>query len=239
MNYEVHLDMFEGPLDLLLFLIKKDDLDIANIPIAKITGEYLSYLELMKDLNLDMAGDFLVMAATLVAIKAKTLLPSQDEERPEDEGPDPREELVARLMEYQKFKEAAKFLETRAEEAKDIYYRGAPRFDDSEKTLNIGIFDLLDSLREILERCPDKSREIAGEEFPIEEKIAKILALLEKNRRATLDEIFADETKRRGILSCFLALLELIKLQKVFIRQDEPFSIVAIYKKEETADAAR
>jgi len=241
MAYEVHLEMFEGPLDLLLFLIKKDDLDITNIPIARITGEYLSYLEIMKDLNLETAGDFLVMAATLMAIKARSLLPSQDEEgaASEEEGPDPRAELMARLMEYQKFKEAAKFLEASAEKSKDVFYRGAPRFDDSQKTLNIGIFDLLESLREILDRCPDKSREIAGEEFPIEEKMSKILALIDKNRRATLQEIFADETKRRGILSCFLALLELVKLQKVFIRQDEPFSAVSIYKREEVADVAR
>ncbi len=239
MALEVHLEMFEGPLDLLLFLIKKNDLDIYNIPISKITQEYLAYLEMIKELNLELAGEFLVLASTLMAIKAKTLLPSQDQEGAvaEEEGPDPRQELMARLMEYQKFKEAAKFLESAAEKSKDVFYRGAPRFDDSQKTLSIGIFDLMSSLKEILDRCPDKSREIAGEEFPIEEKMAKILGMLGKSPRATLEEIFAGETKRRGILSCFLALLELVKLQKIFIRQDEPFSAVAIYKREEVADA--
>ena len=105
MAYDVHLEMFEGPLDLLLYLIKKDDLDIQNIPISRITSEYLSYLDIMKEMNLEVAGDFLVLASTLMAIKARTLLPSQGEEA--SEGPDPRAELVAKLHEYQKFKQAA------------------------------------------------------------------------------------------------------------------------------------
>ena len=124
-DYEVHLEMFEGPLDLLLFLIKKNDLDIYDIPISQITQEYLSYLSLMKDLNLDVAGEFLVLASTLMQVKARTLLPSQDAE---EEGPDPRAELVAKLVEYQKFKEAAKFLDRRAAEFSDVFYRGAPHF---------------------------------------------------------------------------------------------------------------
>ena len=109
MNYDVHLELFEGPLDLLLYLIKKSDLEIAEIPIAQITSEYLEYIDLMKELNLDVAGEFLVMASTLMQIKARMLLPSPEEE----EGPDPAEELKARLLEYQKFKEAAKTLSER------------------------------------------------------------------------------------------------------------------------------
>ncbi len=237
MSYQVHLEMFEGPLDLLLFLIKKDDLDIQNIPISHITKEYLSYLDLMKELNLDLAGEFLVLAATLMSIKARTLLPSQPGEGEQEEGPDPRAELVAKLLEYQKFKQAAKFLERKAEEFKDYQFRGAPHFDDSEKSLNLTMYDLLSSLRSILERSEDVSREVLGEEFPIEEKIEKILFLLESRPSLPWEELFADERKRRGIIACFLAMLELIKLQKIFIRQEANFSRIMIHKKEVPADA--
>ncbi|MBI5883503.1 MAG: segregation/condensation protein A [Elusimicrobia bacterium] len=228
-SYEVHLDMFEGPLDLLLFLIKKDDLDIYHIPIAHITQEYLDYLDLMKEINLDLAGEFLVMAATLLAIKSRALLPSQDEEAPE--GPDPQADLVSRLLEYQKFKEAAKALEARAAEFRDIHYRGEPTFDDSEKTLNIGFLELLGALQEVLSRCEDTRQEFIGEEFPIEDKIAKILALLETRLQVSWEEIFAGERKRRGIISCFLALLELIKLEKIRARQERAFGRIVVFKR--------
>src|SRR6266850_2496253 len=118
---DVRLENFEGPLDLLLFLIRKNDLDIYDIPIADITQEYLSYLDLIKELDLEMAGDFLVMASTLMQIKAQMLLPSPEGE--ESEGPDPREELINKLLEYQRYKEAASMLSTYNEKAKDVYYR--------------------------------------------------------------------------------------------------------------------
>lgn len=233
MAYEVQLEVFEGPLDLLLFLIKKDDLDIYNIPIAHITKQYLGYLEMMKELNLDLAGEFLVLASTLMAIKAKTLLPS-NKDADGNEGPDPRAELVAKLVEYQKFKQAAQFLEKRAEEFSDIYYRGAPTFSDAEKSLAIGTFDLLEALREVLDRAEDvETKEVLGEEFPIEEKMEKILRALAEKPSIPWDELFADERKRRGIISCFLALLELTKLQRIFVRQDANFGKIVIFKKEE------
>ncbi|MBI5623102.1 MAG: segregation/condensation protein A [Elusimicrobia bacterium] len=227
--YEVHLEMFEGPLDLLLFLIKKDDLDIYNIPVAHITQEYLDYLDLMKEINLDVAGEFLVMAATLLAIKSRALLPSQDEEA--EEGPDPAAELVQRLLEYQRFKEAAKALEARAGEFRDIHYRGEPHFDDSEKTLSIGFLELLGALQDVLARCEDTKPEFVGEEFPIEDKMAKILGLLETRLQVTWEEIFAGERKRRGIISCFLALLELIKLEKISARQERAFGRIFVFKR--------
>lgn len=234
--YEVNLEMFEGPLDLLLFLIKKDDLDIRDIPIAKITRDYLDYLDLMKELNLEVAGEFLVLAATLMAIKAKTLLPSAEAEGPE--GPDPRAELVAKLLEYQKFKGAAKFLEGRAEQFKDVFYRGTPVFEESEKSLSIGVFDLLGALKEVLDRAEDDSKEVLGEEFPIEEKIAKVMALLEKTGALAWEELFAGERKRRGVIACFLALLELTKLQRIFVRQEQNFGKITIYKKTNAPEAA-
>lgn len=235
--YEVHLEVFEGPLDLLLYLIRKDDLDVQNIPISQITREYLQYLDLMKELNLEVAGDFLVMASTLMQIKARSLLPSQEEASAE-EGPDPRSELVAKLVEYQKFKEAAKFLDNRAGEFADIFYRGAPSFQERDKSLNIRIFDLLGALREILDRAEDAGGVVTGEEFPIEAKIEKILSMLDAKPYVTLREIFEGERRRRAILTCFMALLELIKTQRVFARQDEAFAEILIYKKEPPPEAA-
>ena len=236
MALDVHLEVFEGPLDLLLFLIKKDDLDINNIPISQITAEYLSYLDMMKDLNLDMAGEFLVLAATLMAIKAKTLLPSHEGEV--DEGPDPRAELVAKLVEYQKFKEAAKFLEARADEFKDIFYRGTPEFDDSEKTLSIGTFELLSALREVLDRAEDDTQEVVAEEHRIEEKMERILTTLKERSFMTFEELFAPERKRKGVIACFLAMLELAKLQRIMVRQEENFGKIVIMLRTDTNEAA-
>ena len=227
---EIHLEVFEGPLDLLLLLIKKDDLDIHNIPLAHITHEYLEYLQMMKDLNLDLAGEFLVMASSLMAIKAKSLLPKNSAVK--EEEPDPQSDLVAKLLEYQKFKAASEYLEGRSDDFKNVFYRGTPHFEDSEKTLSVGLFDLLSALKDILARGESETREILGEEFPIEEKIAKISKMLEERTAFSWEDIFTDEKKRRGILSCFLALLELIRLQKAFIRQDLNFGKILIFKKE-------
>lgn len=239
MAIEVKLEIFEGPLDLLLFLIKKDDLDIQNIPIAHITQQYLGYLDMIKELNLDLAGEFLVLASTLMSIKAKTLMPS-NQPGEGNEGPDPRAELVAKLVEYQKFKQAANFLEKRADEFADIYYRGTPTFSDAEKTLSISTFDLLSALREILDRAEDvKKEEVLGEEYPIEEKMEKILGALAHKPSMSWDELFQDERKRRSIMSCFLALLELTKLQKIFIRQEENFGKIIIFKKEGIPDGQK
>lgn len=228
--YEVHLEMFEGPLDLLLYLIKKDDLDIRNIPIAKITQEYLEYLDLMKELNLEIAGEFLVTASTLIQIKAHSLLPSSMLEG--EEGPDPAKEFAERLLEYQKFKEASKYLDTRAAEWDGVFYRGAPRFAEHDKSLNIRIFDLLATVREILDRAEDRGRLITAEEFRIEEKIAKVQAMLEGKPYILFRDIFEGERRKLGILTCFLAVLELIKTQKVIARQEAPFAEILIYKRQ-------
>ncbi|MBI4249830.1 MAG: segregation/condensation protein A [Elusimicrobia bacterium] len=238
--YEVHLDIFEGPLDLLLYLIKKNDLDIHNIPIAEITREYLTYLELMKDLNLELAGEFLVTAATLMQIKAKMLLPTPPGE---EEGGDPRQELIDKLLEYQKFQDAAKFLESQQESHHDVYFRQSPRFREDEKELGVKLFDLLASIRKILDRSDVDRAVIEGEEFPVESKIDKLLGLLENSRKdeggrsyITVEEFFSGERKLAGFVACFFALLEMVRLQKVFARQMRSFGEIRIYKKEpETA----
>jgi segregation and condensation protein A len=234
-GYQVTLELFEGPLDLLLFLVKKDDLDIHNIPISHITTEYLAYLELLKTFNLEVAGEFLVMAATLMAYKSRALLPSQAALDGE-EGPDPTAELAQKLLEYQKFKEASKFLMGRADEMSNVFFRGAPHFEEAEKSPNLSLFDLMEHIRVILADAEDDSREVAGEEFPIEEKIEKILFMLSNAPMIAWEELFADERKRRGIIACFLAMLELTKLQKIFIRQDANFGKIRIFKKETSAD---
>ncbi len=235
-GYQVTLELFEGPLDLLLFLVKKDDLDIHNIPIAHITKEYLSYLDLMKEFNLEVAGEFLVMAATLMAYKSRALLPSQ--ESLEDEGPDPTSELAQKLLEYQKFKEATKYLSAKSAEMEDVFFRGAPHFEEADKSPNLSLFELMDHIKVILadSEDDDDSRDVHGEEYPIEEKMEKILFLLSDRSVIDWEELFADERKRRGIIACFLAMLELTKLQKIFVRQDMNFGKIRIFKKESSAD---
>lgn len=235
-TYQVNLELFEGPLDLLLFLVKKDDLDIHNIPISHITKEYLAYLALLKEFNLEVAGEFLVMAATLMAYKSRALLPSQALLNEED-GPDPTAQLAAKLLEYQKFKEASKFLMGKADEMSNVFFRGAPHFEEADKSPNLSLFELMDHIKVILAGAEDEeSREVAGEEFPIEEKIEKILFMLSKVSVIAWEDLFADERKRRGIIACFLAMLELTKLQKIFIRQDANFGKIRIFKKEKDAD---
>ena len=233
----VHINVFEGPMDLLLHLIKKDNLDVADINVSEITKQYLDYLNVMKELNLEIAGDFLVMASTLMQIKAKSLLPSQV---PTDsnEGPDPAKELIAKLMEYQKYKEAGKFLDKKLEENKDNFYKSAPIFDNGEKVLNIQLFDLLSAVKRAFDRLDERKRIelLKIEEFPIENKMEKVLNMLKRRQWILLDDIFIGETKKRGIITCFMAVLELMKMKKLLGRQDEKDGQIRIYLNPDTKD---
>ena len=233
----VHINVFEGPMDLLLHLIKKDNLDVCDINIAEITQQYLDYLNVMKELNLEVAGEFLVMASTLMQIKAKTLLPSQAPTT-EDEGPNPAKELIAKLMEYQKYKEASKFLDQKLEENKDKFYRAAPIFDNGEKVLNLQMFDLLAAVKRAFDRLEERKRIelLKVEEFPIEVKMQKVVDLLKKRTWILLDDIFVGETKKRGIITCFMAILELMKIKKLLARQDEKEGQIRIYLNPENKD---
>ena len=226
----VHINVFEGPMDLLLHLIKKDNLDICDINIAEITTQYLEYLNVMKELNLEIAGEFLVMASTLMQIKAKTLLPSQAPTT-EDEGPNPMKELVAKLVEYQKYKEASKFLNEKLEENKDKFYRAAPIFDNGEKVLNLQLFDLLAAVKRAFDRLDERKRIelLKVEEFPIEVKMEKVVNLFKNREWVLLDDIFMGETKKRGVITCFMAVLELMKIKKLIARQDEREGQIRIY----------
>ena len=233
----VHINVFEGPMDLLLHLIKKDNLDVCDINIAEITKQYLDYLNVMKELNLEVAGEFLVMASTLMQIKAKTLLPSQAPTS-ENEGPDPAKELIAKLVEYQKYKEASTYLNQKLEENKDKFYRSAPVFDSGEKVINVQMFDLLAAVKRAFERLDERKRIelLKIEEFPIEVKMQKVVDMLKDRTWVLLDDIFVGETKKRGIITCFMALLELIKIKKLLARQDEKEGQIRIYLNPENKD---
>jgi segregation and condensation protein A len=233
MVYDVHLEMFEGPLDLLLYLIKKSDLEVSEIPIAQITREYLDYIDMMKELNLEVAGDFLVMAATLMQIKSQMLLPSQNPE--EEEGPNPLEELKAKLMEYQKFKDVAKELGRREDYFSDIYYRPPPVFEKDDYVLEVSLFDLLSSFKNVLQELPDNVKEIIVEEIPIEQKIREILDLFEGKEFLSFDDILKRETNKRGLILCFLAMLELIRLKQIIAKQTDLFSEIRVYRVKEEA----
>src|SRR5215475_12397749 len=224
-SYRVKLEIFEGPLDLLLYLIKKDEIDIYDIPIARITEQYLAYLELMQELDISVAGDFLVMASTLIYIKSKMLLPPDPKvDGEEDLSEDPRAELVERLLEYQKFKSAAQMLYSRGEIESACYTRGPLETDSSNPEVSTTLFDLLRVFREVLKRAEDQiEMEIARDEMTIAEKLAQIHALLEQYERISVREMFEMSRSKRELIITFLALLELVKGWKIYLIQDEPF----------------
>lgn len=235
---DVSLEMFEGPLDLLLHLIKKNDLEIKDIPIAEITHEYLQYLDIMKDLNLEMAGEFLVMASTLMQIKAQMLLPVPDAIE-EEGGPDPRAELINKLLEYQRFKEAAGILASYNEKAKDVYYRKTPpAFEQEDLLLRATVLDLLTAFKRVLDQAPREVGQILREEITIEIKIREILDLLGRKESMAFEELFTS-TRRIDLIVTFLALLELIRMKQIVAMQSEAFSSIRIFRltaEEATAD---
>ncbi|MHB8481724.1 MAG: segregation and condensation protein A [Nitrospiria bacterium] len=233
-GYSVKLDMFEGPLDLLLHLIKKHQINIYDIPIALITRQYLEYLEIMKILNLGIAGDFLVMAATLIHIKSKTLLPP-DENINEAEEEDPREELISRLLEYKKFKEASTQLEERESVWVDIFRRRAPEelepVNEEFCFTDLNLFDLVDALQKVIERLPEKNvLEVTQESLSVTEKIHDLLEFFENRESAAFSELFEKDSTRGMIVVTFLALLEICRLRLVQIQQVEEFGVIRIRK---------
>jgi segregation and condensation protein A len=230
--YTVRLEMFEGPLDLLLHLIHKNELDITNIPIALITEQYLEYLKLMKVLNLDMAGEYLLMASTLLYIKSKMLLPASSEEG-EEEGEDPRAELVRRLLEYQKYKEAAAELEKRPMLDRDVFLRSTPmEVEDAgeEERVEVSLFELIEAFRKILERVKtEEFHEVVLDRLSVEEKVQEILSLLQREKRSmAFHLLFPEQASRRVIIITFLAILELVKMKLVRIFQLAPFETIRI-----------
>ena len=237
MTYKVKLEVFEGPLDLLLYLIKKEEIDIYDIPIAKITDQYLEYLELMKLLDLNIAGEFLVMAATLIHIKSKMLLPPDQLPEDQQEEADPRAELVKRLLEYKKFKEAASELSHMEKQQKHFFTRvgGGMSAEDANVLPQRGeffeatLFDLITAFTKILKDIPkDIFHEVIKDEFTVSEKIHDILHMLMDKPVIFFTEIFKAAKNKFEIITMFLALLELIRLKEVVVRQSGPFCDIEI-----------
>jgi len=232
--YQVRIENFEGPLDLLLHLIKKNEINIYDIPIAMIAQQYLNYLEAMKDLNLTVAGEFLVMAATLLQIKSKMLLPVEEIAEDDEDGPDPREELVRRLLEYKTFKEAARQLDTQERMWRDIYTRPAISSDaeaaaDETMLDNLGLFDLVDALQGILNRNPGKKLlEIIPDSLTVRDRMNVILEALEGQESVGFEALFEASCHRLVIIVTFLALLELIRLRTVRVYQAENFGAIMV-----------
>lgn len=223
MSTSVKLEVFEGPLDLLLHLIKKNEVSIADIPIATITEQYLATLELMQSLNLDVAGEFLVMAATLIHIKSRMLLPPGEEEDDEEEGGDPREELARRLLEYQRFKEAAEELEQREILKRDVFIRRPEVPDEIEAGgfEGVSLFDLISALRQVLERFPEERfHEVTLERISVREKMSFLLDDLRRRGKVVFQSLFEAAASRLEIIVTFLAMLELVKIRAVRVGQE-------------------
>ena len=231
--YTVRLETFEGPLDLLLHLIQKNEVDIFNIPIALITEQYLETLNVLKVLNLDIAGEYLLMASTLLHIKSRMLLPTPIEEEEEEEGKDPRAELVRRLLEYQKYKEAAAELERRPMLDRDVFVRLVLADEEDsrkEERIEVNLFELLDVFRQVLERAkPETFHEVILDRLSVEEKVQDILSLLQReNRSIAFHLLFPEQASRRVIIVTFLAILELVKGKLIRIFQLAPFETIRI-----------
>lgn len=238
-NYRVRLEMFEGPLDLLLFLIKKNEVDIYDIPVSKITKQYLEYLQLMRDLDIAVAGDFLVLASTLIYLKSKMLLPPDPTaEGDENLNEDPRMELVEQLLEYQKFKAAADMLHTRGQIEAACFTRAPLETDKSNPEVAASVFDLLRVFREILERAKSVvEMEIQRDEMTMSEKIRQIKALLAERHEINIREVFETAGSKHELILIFLVFLELVKELEITLVQSELFGDI-IARKRSAAEKA-
>ena len=233
-DYKVKLEIFEGPLDLLLYLIKRDEIDIYDISIERITRQYLEYLQAFKELKIDIAGEFVVMAAKLIYLKSRSLLPL-DQQPPEEDADedDPRWDLIRQLIEYKKFKEAAAQLHDRALEQERIFVRdgGSAQISDAPLPLyEVGIFQLIYAFREVIKRVEAREdlQEIFGERFTVSEKIEKILERVGDGASVRFSELFGQIASRVEIVVTFLALLELIRLNQVRVLQRKMFDEIEI-----------
>ena len=224
MTTRVQVEIFEGPLDLLLNLIKKNEVSITDIPIATITEQYLATLEVMQAFNLDVAGEFLVMAATLIHIKSRMLLPLTDAEEDEEEGADPREELVRRLLEYQRFKDAADQLERRELLTRDVFVRSVAPAEEvpAPGFREVSVFELLTALKQVLDRLPkDVVHEVMLDKITVREKMTLLLDHLRAQGKTLFESLFAEVKSRMEVVVTFLAMLELVKVRAIRIFQEE------------------
>jgi len=234
MGYEIKLDIFEGPLDLLLYLIKKNEIDIYNIPMAVITEQYLEHLEVLKSLNLDLAGEYLVMASTLIHVKSRMLLPVEAEGG-ETEEADPRADLVRQLLEYQAFKEAALTLDRRILLGRDVFKREArPELEktaeDDEDLVELDVFALVAAFQRIAANLRKEDiMEIETEKMSLSDMIHEIMERLGEERDVSFMDLIGESPTRKRIIYTLLALLELVKIRLVRAFQAGPFGPIRIF----------
>ena len=238
-EYKVQFEVFEGPLDLLLYLIKKEEVDIYEVNLTKLATQFIEYIDLMRQFDLEVAGEFLVMASTLMYIKSRELLPVEQQVvvEAEDEGEDPRWELIRQLVEYKKFKDAAAQLQTLEERQENVFPRlpGKIEFESEAepKKPDVGIFDLLNAVNAVLQRFADKeagTREIYEEKWTVSGKIEFVLATIAERGTVKFSELFERASNRSEVVCTFLALLELIRLKQLVCVQPEPFAEIEISK---------
>jgi segregation and condensation protein A len=234
-EYKVKLEIFEGPLDLLLYLIKQDEIDIYEISLERITSQYLEYLQAFRELNIDIAGEFVVMAANLIYLKSRSLLPADQQPPDEDAAEDdPRWDLIRQLIEYKKFKEAAVQLHNRGLEQERIFARTSAGVGVAAAAPlplgEVGIFQLINAFQTVLKRIEAREdlREIFGEHFTVSDKIDSILLRVSGGMPVKFSELFAEIASRVEIVVTFLALLELIRLKQVLVTQVNPFDEIEI-----------
>jgi segregation and condensation protein A len=230
--YKVQLEnIFEGPMDLLVHLIKKNELDIYDIPIALVTEQYLQYLEWMKIMNIDFAGDFIVMASSLAQIKSRMLLPASADEEDED---DPRHEIIKPLLEYLQMKSAAEQLSERHLLGEETFLRGRDRQEflaiQQEEYIQVGLFELIDAFQKILEKIPDDQRmEFTPDKISVKEKITQIADLLEAKGSTTFIELFSENPDKSEIIVTFLAILEMVRLALIRIVQHAQTGVMRLF----------
>lgn len=230
--YRVQLEnIFEGPMDLLVHLIKKNELDIYDIPIAKVTEQYLQYLEWMKILNIDTAGDFIVMASTLAHIKSRMLLPASEDEMDED---DPRQELIRPLLEYLQMKSAAEQLAERHILGEKTFVRSLDQKEfldiDQQPYIKVGLFELIDAFQKILEKIPGDQRiEFTADKISVKERITQITDILEAKGSATFEALFSESPEKSDVIVTFLAILEMVKLALIRIVQHAQTGVMRLF----------
>jgi segregation and condensation protein A len=242
--FPVRLVNFEGPLDLLLHLIRRHELSIYDIPITLITKQYIEYIDLMQEMNLDVAGEFLVMAATLIHIKSRMLLPRPDPAQ-EDPEEDPREALMRRLLEHQKFKAAAELLHERETLRSAQWTRPDGPIAEMvgeapEPEIEIDLFSLITAFKNVVERSKARPKVyLPGEQIPIEERIEQLMSRLSETEACGFEDLFEDIQTRAGLVVTFLALLEMIRLKLIRVFQTNVVGPIRIYKRARPADAPR
>ncbi len=246
-EYKVKFEVFEGPLDLLLYLIKKEEVDIYEVNLTRLAEQFIEYIETMRLLDLEIAGEFLVMAATLMYIKSRELLPVEQraEVEGEEDGEDPRWELIRQLVEYKKFKDAASQLQILEARQADVFARipGKLEFerDSAPPKSDVSIFDLVNAVNSVLKRFTSKRedlRDIFEDKWSVSEKIEQLIKLIGERSTLKFSELFAGVTSRTEVVVTFLALLELIRLKQLTALQREPFAEIEICRAEQVLAAA-